>query len=87
MKYLAPIKPECIPAAAVPLERCVYCWYAVYPTLPFPSSWSSTCCSGHRAWILAQSARNRARRVSRRVASEPPGVPLMVRPQMMEERP
>jgi hypothetical protein len=84
MNYLAPIKPECIPVVAVPLERCVYCWYTCYPTLPFPSSWSSTCCRGHRAWVLAQSTSNA--RLSKRAGKESPGVPFLVHPQVMEEQ-
>jgi hypothetical protein len=64
MRYLAPMKPQCIPAVALPLEHCMYCWYVLHPTMPYPESWSSTCCSEHSAWIMAQYARIRALRKS-----------------------
>ena len=64
MRYLAPMKPERIPAVVLPLERCVYCWYVLHPTITYPQTWSSTCCSEHSAWMLAQYARIRAGRTS-----------------------
>ena len=64
MRYLAPMQPERIPAVALPLEHCMYCWYVLHPTLNFPEIWSSTCCPEHSAWMLAQYARIRAGRTS-----------------------
>jgi hypothetical protein len=69
MRYMAPMKPECIPAVALPLERCVYCWYVLHPTLTYPVFWSSTCCSTPRDWVLARYARIRTKRSSKRVGS------------------
>jgi hypothetical protein len=84
MRYLAPMKPERIPAVTLPLERCVYCWYVLHPTLTYPASWSSTCCSTHRAWVLEHSAFIRAARSPRRTGSVDSDVALSVT-QLMKE--
>jgi hypothetical protein len=84
MRYLAPIKPERIPAVALPLERCVYCWYVLHPTTVYPSSWSSTCCPTHRDWLLTHAKRIRAACSSNTAGSS---VPLSVTPRLMEECP
>ena len=49
----APLSPECIVMVACPDERCMYCWYLLHPTDPYPADWSSTCCAEHRAWMWA----------------------------------
>jgi hypothetical protein len=90
MRYMAPMKPEQIPAVALPFERCVYCWYVLHPTLTYPACWSSTCCSAHRAWVLAHVACIRAARSSaraERAGSESLGGSLSVTLQMMEGHP
>jgi hypothetical protein len=87
MKYLAPMKPERIPAVALPLERCVYCWYILHPTLTYPETWSSTCCTEHSAWMLVQYARIRAARSLARAGSANRAVALSVTQQMMEGHP
>jgi len=84
MRYLAPVKPERIPAVTLPLERCVYCWYVLHPETTYPASWSSTCCSTHRDWMLAHAARIRAARSSKSVDCS---VPLSATPRMMEGHP
>jgi hypothetical protein len=84
MRYLAPMKPERIPAVALPFERCVYCWYVLHPTLSFPASWSSTCCSAHRAWVMVHATRIRAARSSERAGRRSA---LSVTPQVMEGHP
>lgn len=84
MRYLAPMKPETIPAVSLPLERCVYCWYVLHPALAYPASWSSTCYSTHRDWLLAHASRIRAARSSIRVGSS---VPLSATPRIMEGLP
>lgn len=35
-----------IPRVALPLQGCVYCWYAATDA-PFPAAWSSTICDDH----------------------------------------
>lgn len=87
MKYLAPIHPEHIPAVAFPLDRCVYCWYTMQPALPFPATWSSTCCPAHRMWVLAQYGQKKAVASSKRAGSVDLAVPLSRQVQAMEERP
>jgi hypothetical protein len=79
MRYLAPMKPESIPAVALPLERCVYCWYKLHPTLTYPASWSSTCCPTHSLWVLARYAHGRAARSSGKASNivALTGTPLM----------
>ena len=86
MRYLAPMKPERIPAVTLPLERCVYCWYVLHPETTYPASWSSTCCPAHRDWVLAHAARIRAARSSKR-ACTPIVCALSVTPRMMEGHP
>jgi hypothetical protein len=84
MKYLTPMNPEQIPAVSLPLERCVYCWYVLRPALAYPASWSSTCCSTHRDWLLANAARIRA---ARSLTSAGSSVSLSVTPRSMEGHP
>jgi hypothetical protein len=68
MRYLAPITAETIPAVTLPLERCVYCWYTLHPTLSYPVSWSSTCCPAHHVWVLAKHTPCRATRSSEKAS-------------------
>lgn len=87
MRYTTPMKPEDIPAVTLPLERCMYCWYILHPTLTFPRTWSSTCCNEHHAWMLARSAHSKATRSSARASSENLGVALSMAQRMMEGHP
>ncbi len=64
MMYTMPMKPADIPAATLPLEHCMYCWYALHPTLTFPGTWSSTCCHEHLTWMQARSAHSKETRSS-----------------------
>jgi hypothetical protein len=84
MRYLAPIKPEHIPAVALPLERCVYCWSVLHPTLTYPASWSSTCCPAHRTWVLTHYSRVRSERSLEIEGSSKRGVALAVTQRMTE---
>ena len=87
MRYLAPMKPERIPAVELPLDRCVYCWYVVHPETTYPASWSSTCCPAHRAWVLTHTARYKAARSSERAGNTNSGGVLHVTQPMMEGHP
>jgi hypothetical protein len=87
MRYMAPMKPEQIPAVSLPFERCVYCWYVLHPTTTYPASWSSMCCTEHSAWMLAHYTRIRAARLSERAGSANKVVTLSVTQRMMEGQP
>ena len=63
MMVLAPLSPTQIPAVALPVEACMYCWYVLHPHVSYPETWSSTCCLGHRTWIEAQLLVRRQRRL------------------------
>lgn len=43
-----------IPRVQLPLENCVYCWYAANDA-PFPALWSSTICDEHVHQYFPQS--------------------------------
>lgn len=62
MMNLAPLQPGRIPLVAQPVERCAWCWPALHPREQYPEAWSSTICSAHDAWMMAQLAARRARR-------------------------
>ncbi len=62
MTILAPLAPAQIPSVALPLEACMYCWYVLHPNLPYPATWSSTCCTGHVAWMHARRRTRLARK-------------------------
>lgn len=62
MIVLAPLPPTKIPPVALPVEACMYCWYVLHPQQPYPETWSSTCCFGHRAWVETQLLARRQRR-------------------------
>ncbi len=67
MSHLAAMQPELIPATSAPVEDCCYCWYVLHPCMPFPESWTSTICTDHSAWLLAQLARRREQRLREQV--------------------
>jgi hypothetical protein len=58
------LPPSRIPAVALPVEACMYCWYVLYPAQAYPEAWSSTCCTGHDTWIKTQQAARRAQRLA-----------------------
>jgi hypothetical protein len=87
MRYLTPMKPECIPAVALSLDRCVYCWYVVHPETTYPASWSSTCCPAHRARVLTHTARYKAARSSERAGNTNSGGVHNVTQPLMEGYP
>lgn len=66
MMVLAPLPPAQIPAVALPIEECMYCWYVLHPQQSYPEAWSSTCCLGHRTWIETQLLARRRRCVGER---------------------
>ena len=59
MMVLSPLSPAQIPAVALPMEACMYCWYVLHPHAPYPEAWSSTCCAEHRTWIDRKRAARR----------------------------
>ena len=61
-----PMAPTRIPPVMTPVEACAWCWPLLNPGLPYPEQWSSTCCSEHSTWILAQHAAVRAARQDRK---------------------
>jgi len=71
MQILPALRPERIPAAQAPVERCCYCWYILHPTTPYPEDWSSTICDEHSSWILIQYAHIRSQRRAAARASSP----------------
>lgn len=60
--FIAPMMAQNILQVAQPQEQCMYCWYMLHPSQPYPEAWSSTCCSSHSAWLINLSAERRAHR-------------------------
>ena len=60
---LSTLRPEQgIPSVASPLVDCPWCWIHLHPNTHFPEQVSSTICSAHYQWMLAQAEQRRAQR-------------------------
>lgn len=62
------ISPAQIPPVIALDPQCAWCWPIIHPGLPYPESWSSTCCDAHAAWILVQHTQIKAQRLARKEA-------------------
>ena len=52
-----------IPPAALPIEKCAWCWPTLHPAQQYPAEWSSTICHEHAEWMMSRHAEDRVRRV------------------------